>query len=66
MEANNNIRKAEGDKGKVRKLLVSQAHPHCGHVGLVAPTTFAPTCVLLLSHRLTLSTTRGSDCQEPR
>lgn len=60
MEANNNIRKVGGDKGKVRKLLVSQAHPHCSHVGLMASTTIAPTCALLLS-RLTLSITRGGD-----
>lgn len=62
MEANNNIRKVEGDKGKkVRKLLVSQAHPHCSHVGLMAPTTIALTCALLLSCLLTLSTTHGRD-----
>lgn len=61
MEANNNIRKVEGDKGKVRKLLVSQAHPHGSHVGLMAPTTIALTCALLLSCLLTLSTTHGRD-----
>lgn len=60
MEANDNIRKVEGGKGEVRKLLVSQAHPHCCH-GLMAPTTIPPTCVLLLSCLLTLSTTHGRD-----
>lgn len=44
MGVTNNIRKVEGDKGEVRKLLVSQSHPRCGSVGIVAPSTIALTC----------------------
>lgn len=55
MEATNNIRKVEGDKGEVRKLLVSQSHPRCGSLH---------HCTDLWVRLICLPTLSGGRCQK--